>query len=235
MDELNQLLAMLGAPNFSAGTTAIANLNTFIDAAKAMTGKPTTADALASIKSMAANSNAVEKALSKTGDAALNEISNLQAFAKAVESATGAQGAEALGVIAAGKNASARVTALEGEAQAQRKASEDRDAKDAIAEAVTDGRLRPAAKEQADTFYNEHGLKGLKSFLAALPPGAPVTSTSTNPALKQPAPKTEGDAPAVDAEVTKRLVAKGYSPELIAQAQALPVTIVRDLGFGKED
>jgi phage I-like protein len=234
-----QLLGMMGATSYAEATSIVATVNTFVDAAKALTGKASTAEALTTLKSMAANSNALEKAIGKTGDAALTEISNLQAFAKSVEAATGATGAEALAVIAAGKSATARVTTLEAEASAQRKQNEDRDAADAIAKATTEGRLPPAAKAEAEALYGELGLKALNRYLNALPVGAPVTSTSTSPNTnsqnhKQPAPKTDASN-ADDAEVERRLIAKGLSKELIAKAMALPTTIARDLGAGKED
>jgi phage I-like protein len=225
-----QMLAMVGATNFAEFTNVTATVNQFVDAAKSLTGKGTTTEALAAMRSMAANSNTLEKAVGKTGDAAVNEVGNLQAFAKSVEAATGAQGAEALAVIAAGKNASARVTTLEAEAAAARKQNEDRDAADAIAKATSEGRLRPAAKGEAEALYAELGLKALNRFLAALVPGAPVTSTSTNPENKQPAPKGEGsDAAAENAAITKRLLAKGFSADEVKAALELPTVIVRDL------
>lgn len=193
--ELQQLLNELGVQSVAAASAAIARFQAFMTFLMTAVGVSDPQLAMDTVKA---------------------KMASLQS----IEASVGASGAAAIAKIEAWKANSERVIELEGKVAAQMKATQDRDAHEAIAKACTDGRLMPAMRERAEKLYAELGLEGLKTFLAALP----VSSA------KGPRQPTRADS-SVDQSVHARLLAKGFTAEEIAAAEALPVV----LSYGEED
>lgn len=107
----------------------------------------------------------------KTETEALASVQRLNDHARQLCELTGKPTlGEALAVCAAWKDGAARVSEVEAQLSAQRKAAEDAEAERLIALAVDEKRLAPGRKDVAEKLYQEHGKPALEAFLSALSP-----------------------------------------------------------------
>ena len=185
--KLLQLMAALGCATPEEALALVASLQTSVAALLAATGNASVSDAVASAGRSIAFARAVEAALGTTGPAALATLEGLRA-------------------------SHARVGELEACAQTAERATNDRDAADAMNEASADGRLPPAERPKAENMYAQFGVAGLKTFLSMLPKVGP----SASPSLRQPAQA----APSANASDEDKKLAKalGVEPALIHRA-----------------
>lgn len=173
MNELEQLLSMLGSASFAEAAATITNLNAAIDGVKSATGKGTAQEAISELTARAARAP----------------------FALAVEKATGKTGDEAIGLIHAAlashvelPKAQARVTELEMTTSEQAFNS-------LVAKAKDEKRLTPAQETAARAAFasGELTLKSAEFFFANLsvnsllqtPPTPGTPETVVTPASAQ--------------------------------------------------
>jgi len=152
MNELEQLLALLGVQTFAQAAASISAFSTFLDAAKQSTGKDKADEALTELQARAARAP----------------------FAISIEKATGKSGDEAVGLIHAAlashaelPRAQARVAELEQQTQAH--------ALDALfAKAKDEKRWTKAIEDSVRAAFTakEVTLKGAEAWLANLTPVA---------------------------------------------------------------
>jgi phage I-like protein len=202
--DLNTLLEMLGCSSPAEAAAAVTRFNAFLAAAKATSGADDTDGILASMR-------------------------NQSAFMVQVLDATGCKDlASALGKIEAMKATADRVAAVEKERDELRASALAAEATGMIDGAVTSGKLTPAHREKAQTFFAKHGLDGLKAFLDALPPAAvtPAATAPVQPAVRDDASATSasagtGDTDVLSAEEKNVAELLGLSEEDMEKANAL--------------
>lgn len=194
--ELEQLLGLLGVSNFAEAVTAITRMNAFLTDARAQTGRSNTAETLDSIRAQAS-------------------------FARSVEQAVGAQGGEAIARIAALQASAERLTRVEGEMQALARAQADVESTQLMDEAIRQGRLEPAKREQAQSIYAEYGVKALRAFISMLP-SASVQQPNAEPVRQPNTPAQPGaDEKPEDLSPEERAVAKalGKTPKAFIESK----------------
>jgi phage I-like protein len=196
MEELEQLLALLGVQTFAEAATAITRMNAFLADARERTGR--------------------QGGTSETLDVVRAQLG----FARAVEASLGAQGGEAIARVEALKAQGERLQAAEASLQALHKAQGDAEAGALIAQATTEGRLAPAKQDKAQEIYAEYGVKALRTFLDCLPQASSPTVPGA-PAPRQP--RAQGTQPTGTSEGGEES-ADDLTPEELAVAKAMGKT-----------
>lgn len=147
MDELNQLLAMLGVSSFAEATTAIANMNAQLESAQSALGVKGTAATMSKLVSRSVHLSALEKACGKEGD-------------------------EAVGVIRAALTSHAEMPKLQSRIAELEKGQQAHALSELFAAADSEKKLTPAIKQSVKQAFDagEITLKGAETWLANLLP-----------------------------------------------------------------
>lgn len=147
MDELNQLLAMLGVPSFAEATTAIANMNAQLDAAQSALGTKGTAATMSALVGRSGRLAALEKACGKEGE-------------------------EAVGLIRAALTSHAELPKLQERVAELEKGQQAHALSELFAKADSEKKLTPAIKQSVQQAFDagEITLKGAESWLSNLLP-----------------------------------------------------------------
>lgn len=150
MNELEQLLALLGAPSFAAAVASVTNFNEFLAAAQKLTDKEKPAEALAELQARAARAP----------------------FVAAVEKATGKQGDEAIGLIVAALASHAELPKAREQLLALQKTTDAQAFESLIAKAKGENKLTKASEDayRAKFAGGEISLSVVEFVLANLTP-----------------------------------------------------------------
>lgn len=197
MNELEQLLAMLGVATFAEATASIANFNAFLGDAKVSTGKA-------------------------SADAALTVVKERVALLSSVETATGVTGDAVVGVVRAWKDSAGLVAGLQAKIADFEKAGEGH-AFDKLVTAAKDARRGTPAQHasvRASFDAKEITLKGAEAWLANLTtlPGSEQREVAAPPSVDPNA--KGGDAPKFNGKTyaemtpTERVALKRADPAL---------------------
>lgn len=184
MDELQQLLAALGASNFAEALTMINGFNGFLSDARVATATNDMQGARAAIQ---ANGSLI----------------------RSLEAATGKQGSEALATALAWKQGAEDAVKAKSELEALRKEQASTEARTKLDTAVAEGRLAPANRQAFEDLFTNHGMVTLDAAIAALPvatnktPGAPPPGqppTGSNPSALSDADRAVAEQMGLTAE-----------------------------------
>lgn len=156
------------------------------------------------------------------------DSASASAFVAAVSAVVGENDpAKLIGAITGFKAQAAKVAELETLLAAERKKSADAEVKGILDAACSDGRIKPAAREQFEKLYADHGKSALAASLAVLTPApAPAIPGSDEAARKAaaeaaPAPGVK-TAPKLSAEELAVIKKTGGDPEkFLAHKQRL--------------
>jgi len=199
---MEQLLALLGCEDATQAVAAITRMNAFLNDARTITGRTSSAESMDGMRSLAQ-------------------------LARSIESSIGAQGGECVARIEALKTSADRLKEAEARVVEMQRAQADLEAGQLIAASVTEGRLEPAKEETARQLYADYGVKALKSFLDMLPQTRVGGDAPRQPPKPNAGPGTRasGDASASshaedldDGVVTQLAKAMGKDPSEIRES-----------------
>lgn len=202
MNELEQLLALLGVNTYAEGAAAITVFNSFLTEAQSTTGKSKSTEVLAELSARASRSP----------------------FALAVEKACGKQGDEAIGLIHAALASHAELPNVQAECAKLRKEGDANALNGLIAKAKDEKRLTPAMETKVREMLaaGDLTLKGAESLLGNLTPvaalAAPIAAPA--PANTAPATLTWNDKTFADLKPAQRAQLKREDPQLYEAMRA---------------
>lgn len=203
MDELTQLLGMLGVTSFAEATTAIANMNAALEQAQAALGTKGTVATMSALVARSARLSALEKAAGKEGE-------------------------EADGLLRAALVSHAELPKVQSRVAELEKVEQTSKLAALFADAEKAGKLTPAIKQSVQASFDagEITLKGAESWLSNLVPVAALANQGAN-APKPAAPTASGGAPLMHEGKTydqlaplERVALKKSNPELFNAMRA---------------